>query len=75
VKKKSKIAHNTQTIKVIGLFFFLRTGHKELGYAHAFQPYTYSLRPFSRRGVKHPSPRLFLDSDPPAFIGLMRSGG
>ena len=30
--------------------FFLWAGHEKLGYEHAFQPYTYSLRTFMGRG-------------------------
>jgi len=41
-----------------------------LGYEHAFQPYTYSVRPFSRGGGIWRPPKLCTDSDPPAFIGL-----
>jgi len=35
--------------------------------------YTFSPRPFSR-GVGHqtPPPKIYIDSDPPAFIGLGR---
>ena len=33
--------------------------------------YAETLRPFSRgRGAKRPPPRLYIDSDPPACIGL-----
>ena len=39
-----------QTIKVIGLIFFLSAGLEKLGYEHAFQAYTYSQRPISRGG-------------------------
>ena len=41
---------SAQTIKVIGLIFFLWSDLEKLDYEHAFQPYTYSLRPFSRGG-------------------------
>ena len=57
--------HFFQTIRVIGLIFFLWAGLKKLGYEHAFQPYTYSLRPFSRGG-----PQAIHRFRPPAFIGL-----
>ena len=61
---------STQTIKVIGLIFFLWAGLEKLGYEHAFQPYTYSLRPFSRGGGAKRPPRLYIDLDPPACLGL-----
>jgi len=36
-----------------------------------FNPYTYSLRPFSRgRRAPNALPRLSIDSDPSAFLGL-----
>ena len=53
------ILTSTQTTKVINLIFFNELALNKLGYEHAFQPYTYSLRPF-----------LYIDSDPPVFIGL-----
>ena len=34
--------------KVIGQFFFQLACLQKLGYQHAFQPFTYSLGPFSR---------------------------
>ena len=56
---------STQTITVIGLTFFLWVGHERLGYKHAFQPYSYSLGPFSRGGgAKTPLLRLCIDSGP-----------
>ena len=36
---------STQTIKVIGQFFFQWDGLEKLGYEYAFQTYIYSLRP------------------------------
>jgi len=43
--------------KLLKSNFFLWAGHEKLGYEHAFQPYTYSLRPFSWRGGRQtPSP-------------------
>ena len=57
---------STQTIKVIGLIFFLWAGHEKLGYEHVFQPYAYSLRPFSRGG-----PQAIQRIRPPSlYIGL-----
>ena len=47
---------------------FQWAGLEKLGYEHAFKPYTYSLRSFSKRGGRRPI--LYIDSDPPAFIGL-----
>ena len=41
---------STQTIKVIDLIFFLWAGLEKLSYKHAFQPYSYSIRPFSKGG-------------------------
>ena len=41
---------STQTIKVIGLIFF------PVSWPWKFQPYTYSLRPFSRRGGGRQTP-------------------
>ena len=41
----------TQTKKVIDLIFFQRVGLEKLGYEHAFQPYSYSLRPFYKGGA------------------------
>ena len=40
----------TQTIKVIDLSFFQWAVLKKLDYEHLFQPYTYSLLPFSWGG-------------------------
>ena len=40
--------YSSQTIKVIRLIFFLWADLEKLGYDHALQPYTYSLKPFSR---------------------------
>ena len=36
---------STQTIKALGLIFFLWADHENLDYEHAFQPYSYSLSP------------------------------
>ena len=40
-----------QTLTVIELFFFRWARLEKLGHEHAFQPYTYFLRPFSIRGA------------------------
>ena len=64
---------STQTIKVIGLIFFLRAGHEKLGYEHGFQPYTFSLRP-SSRGAPNAPPQAIHRFRPPAFIGLITHG-
>ena len=61
---------STQTIKVIRLIFSLSC-HEKLDYEHAFQPYTSSLRSFSWGGGTKCPPRLYLDSDPLAFKGLL----
>ena len=37
---------STQTIKVIEPIFFQWAGLEQLGYVHAFHPYSYSLKPF-----------------------------
>ena len=64
---------STQTIKVINLIFFQSADLEKLGFEHAFQPYIYSLRPFSKGGGrKTPPSSLYIDSDPPAFIGLKK---
>ena len=57
---------STQTINVIDLIFFLKAVLKKLSYEHAFQPYTYFLRSFSRGGGRGtpPPPSLSIDSDP-----------
>ena len=50
-------------LSIIGLIFVQWAGLEKLGYEHAFQPYTYSIRLFSWG--------LYINSDPPpAFIGL-----
>ena len=49
--------------------FYLWAGHEKLGYEHAFQPYTYNLRPFAWGGAPN-APQLWIDSDPPTFTGL-----
>ena len=48
---------STQTIKVIDLIFFQWAGLENLGYEHAFNSYTYSLRPFSKGGGPWDAPR------------------
>ena len=58
------------SIKLIWIFFQW-TGHEKLGYEHTFQPYTYTLRSFSRVGGLGAPLRLYRDSDPPAFTGLI----
>ena len=67
--RKKSWGGGEKTIKVNGLIFFLFAGHEKLGYEHAFQPYAYSLRPYSG-GRQTPPPRLYIDLDPPALIGL-----
>ena len=62
---------STQTIKVIGLIFFSMSWHWQIGLCTCISTHTYSLRPFSRGGTN--LPRLYIDSDPPAFIGLTRN--
>ena len=58
------------------LHFFLSpkliiTGFAELCYEHASLPYTFTPRNFSTgKGRLLPFSRLYIDSDPPAFIGL-----
>ena len=48
---------STQTIKVIDLiFFFNELALINMGYKHAFQPYSYSLRPFLRGGGRGTPP-------------------
>ena len=60
------ILPSVQTIIVIGLIVFLGTGLEKLGY---FNP----LPILSGLFLKPPPPtRLYIDSDPPAIIGLMR---
>ena len=56
---------STQTIKVIDLIFFNELALKNWALEHAFQPYTYSLKPFFRgRGTP---PQSIIDSDPQPF--------
>ena len=43
-----------------------------MGHADAFQPYTYSLWPFSMVGVETPPPPVNAYSDPPACIELKK---
>ena len=46
--------------KVIDLIFFQWAGLEKLGFKHAFQPYTYSLRPFSPQSIhKFRPPSLY----------------
>ena len=39
-----------------------------LGYEHAFQPYTYSLRPFSRGGMPNAPPQAIHSFKPPSLF-------
>ena len=57
----------------LSVYFFLRSGHEKLDNEHAFQPHIYSLRSFSKGGGRQTPPRLYIDSGPPVFIGLMYS--
>ena len=50
---------STQTIKVIDLIFFSMRGLENLGYNHAFQPYTYSQRRFSKGGGAGNAPPVY----------------
>ena len=55
--------HSTQTIKVIGLI--------NQAMIMNFNPFTYSLRPFMGGGRYAPPGYMYIDSDPPAFKGLI----
>ena len=57
-----KLATKGQTIKVRGLFFSMFWLEK-LGYEHALQPYTFTLRPFLLVG----GGRLCINSNPPTL--------
>ena len=61
---------STQT--TIDLIFFQWAGLEKLGHADAFQPYSYSLWPFSMVGVETPPPPVNAYSDPPACIELKK---
>ena len=58
---------STQTKKVIDLIFFKGAGLEKLGYEHAFQPYTYSLRLFSKGGDA--PPQSIHRFRPPSLVG------
>ena len=60
----------SQTINVNGQIFFLWAGLEKLGNEHAFQPYTFSLSHILGGGAQNALPRLYIDSDHPAFIWL-----
>ena len=62
------ILPSTQTIKVIDPIFFQWASLEKLCYEHAFQPYTYSLRPFSRGGGKRPLPQAIHRFRPPSLF-------
>ena len=57
----------TQTIKVIGLIFFLWAGLEKLCNENAFQPYIYSLRSFPGEGVRRPPPGFRFRFRPPSL--------
>ena len=68
VKKKINPS-NTQTIKFIGLIISFELALK-IGLWTCFL-YLFS-KAFFQGGAKRPPPRLYIDSDPPAFIGLRK---
>ena len=60
-----------QTIKVIDLIFFLNElALKNWAMNMHINSIPILIRPFSRGGLGRLPPRLYIDSDPPAFTGL-----
>ena len=54
----------------LSVYFFQWAGLEKLGYEHAFQLYTYSLRPFSMGRWAWDASQALQRFRPPAFIGL-----